>query len=340
MGSVRKTGLAAVASLALLWALPGPGLSAEESAPSRNGFSVSPASIPTEGILHGGPPRDGIPALTEPGRVPAAESPWPEDEMVIGVVRGEEARAYPLSILTWHELVNDTLGGEPILISYCPLCGSALVFDRRIGGFPRTFGVSGLLYRSDLLLYDRETESLWSQIKSEAVTGPALGSRLRVLRSALVAWGTWKREHPSTTVLSPETGYRRDYSSTPYRGYAQSERLMFPAPLDGRYHPKMPTLGVRLPDGASRAYPAAELVRAGGAVDEDFEGRSLQVRYDPDAQVFDVEAPPEIEVVESYWFAWAAFHPEASVFTWALNEELEPPTARRAAGPGVEEDGQ
>ena len=313
MGRVRKMGLAT--ALLLICAAAAPARAGD--APVRNGFRLEPAAVPADEILHGGPPRDGIPALTKPERVPASESPWHDDEIVIGVVRGGEARAYPVAILTWHELVNDTLGHEPILVSYCPLCGSALVFDRRVGGRTRTFGVSGLLYRSDLLLYDRETESLWSQIESAAVTGPALGVRLGVLRSSLVPWGVWKREHPDTTVLSLDTGHHRDYGASPYGDYARSERLIFPSPLDRRYHPKMPTLGVRLPGGAARAYPAIELVRAGGLVEDELEGRAVEVRYDPDAQVFDVDAPDELEVIEAYWFAWAAFHPDGTVFTVA-----------------------
>ena len=128
--------------------------------------------MPVEEILAGGPPRDGIPALDEPKFVSAAASVWEDDEHVVGVSVGGESRAYPLAILVWHELVNDSLGGEPILVSYCPLCGTAMVFDRRVGGRERRFGVSGLLYLSDLLLYDRASESLWSQISATAVTGP------------------------------------------------------------------------------------------------------------------------------------------------------------------------
>jgi hypothetical protein len=287
---------------------------AQERAPNLNGFELSPASIPVEEIRRGGPPRDGIPALVDPKMVSAAAAPWADDEPVVGVALEGDARAYPLAVLNWHELVNDAVGGEPVLVSYCPLCGTALVFDRRVGGQVRTFGVSGLLWQSDLLLYDRETESLWSQISSEAVTGAAHGTRLRVLRSAVVPWAHWKREHPETTVLSPETGHRRDYGKSPYGDYAVSEELYFPLDVDGRYHPKMPTIGVRLVSGPARAYPAAEVARAGGRVAERFEGRAIEVSYDADAQVFDVNAPPEVEVIEGYWFAWAAFHPQGSVF--------------------------
>jgi hypothetical protein len=284
------------------------------SAPIRNGFSLDPASIPVDEILAGGPPRDGIPSLDHPPVLRAAEAPWKADDLVLGVVWNGEARAYPLAILEWHELVNDTLGERPILVSYCPLCGTGIVFDRRIEGVVRSFGVSGLLYRSDLLMYDRETSSLWSQIAAESVTGPSIGQRLALIGSRIARLAEWKRSHPETTVLSRETGQRRDYGRSPYAGYADSDRLAFPAPLDRRYHPKMPTVGLRVRGGGARAYPALEVTRAGGEVQELFDGKPVTVAFDPEAAVFRVGAPEPIEVVQGYWFAWAAFHPETSVF--------------------------
>jgi hypothetical protein len=283
----------------------------------RNGFPLEPGSIPASEILAGGPPRDGIPALDHPSTLRAAQADWSDDERVLGVVAAGRARAYPVAILNWHELVNDTLGGEPILVSFCPLCGTGMVFDRRVAGEARSFGVSGLLYRSDVLMYDRSTESLWSQIRAEAVTGPLLGQRLRMLRAHMDLWGQWRRDHPETTVLSRKTGHRRDYDRSPYAGYADSRELIFPAPLDRRYHPKMPTLGLRVPGEGARAYPASELARAGGSLEERFLGHPVRIAYDADRQVFDVDAPPEVEVVEGFWFAWAAFHPDTSVYTFA-----------------------
>ena len=160
MRRIRTGAAGPVATLLLLAAT-----AAAHAAPrTANGFILEPGAIPAEEILAGGPPRDGIPALSHPPHASAESAPWSDDTLVIGVAQNSEARAYPLDILIWHELVNDTLGGRPILVSFCPLCGTGIVFDRRIDGSDRTFGVSGLLYRSDLLLYDRETESLWSQI--------------------------------------------------------------------------------------------------------------------------------------------------------------------------------
>ena len=288
---------------------------APAAAGEKNGFVLEPASVDAAEILAGGPPRDGIPALDAPKTVAASAAPWDDDERVIGVAIAGQARAYPLAILVWHELVNDTLGGQPILVSYCPLCGTGIVFDRRIGGKTRRFGVSGLLYRSDLLLYDRETESLWSQISAHAVTGPSRGARLRLIRSEVTTWGEWKSAHPSSRVLSRETGHRRRYDEGPYGDYALTERLLFPVPRDARYHPKMPTVGLRVAGGAARAYPAEEVMRAGGEVRERFAGHPVRVAYDGEEQLFRVEAPAPVEVIEGYWFAWAAFHPDTEVFT-------------------------
>ncbi len=301
--------------LPFAWALLALAAPPAASGKTLNGFDLSPAAIPVREIQRGGPPRDGIPALVRP-RVEASDlTSWPANTRVVGVEMAGESRAYPVAILDWHELVNDRLGSEPILVSYCPLCGTALVFEGRVDGDSRTFGVSGLLYKSDVLMYDRETESLWSQIQARAVTGPALGQPLRLLRSTLTTWGEWRREHPESTILSPQTGYARDYGRTPYDGYADSARLYFPVKLDGRYHPKTPTVGLRLASGEARGYPAQEVVKAGGRLEDEFQGRAIVVEYRRETRSFRVEAPPDVEVIEGYWFAWAAFHPDTEVWT-------------------------
>lgn len=289
---------------------------ADEAAEPRtaNGFQLESARIPVDQILRGGPPRDGIPALDAPPHVAADESPWREEQWVVGVERGDESRAYPLALLVHHELVNDELGGDPILVSYCPLCGTALVFDRRVSGKPLRFGVSGLLFQSDLLMFDRSSESLWSQISAEAVSGPMAGSRLKLLRSRMVPWSSWRDQHPMTTVLSADTGHRRPYGRTPYGDYATSSRLLFPVARDTSRHPKLRTLGLRVPDGPSRAYPGAEVAKAGGRVEERFAGGRVVIEYDAQSGVFRYEVPEGVEAIEGYWFAWMAFHPESSVY--------------------------
>jgi hypothetical protein len=176
-----------VAGLAAACALAMP-LMADEI--TMNGFRVDGASIPVADIRHGGPPRDGIPAIDEPRFVSAAEARFLKpDDRVVGVVRGGVARAYPIAILNWHEVVNDRFGDEAVAVTFCPLCGTAMVFAAEAGGRQLQFGVSGLLYNSDVLLYNRQTESLWSQIMAEAVTGPMQGTRLEFLPTAHLATG-------------------------------------------------------------------------------------------------------------------------------------------------------
>ncbi len=299
----------------LICGAPRTGAAEPDESPRLNGFDLSAASVPIDRILPGGPPRDGIAALDHPPAVSAGEAGrWPDTARVIGVVRGGEARAYPIRILEWHESVNDSLGGEPILVTYCPLCGTGMVFDRRLDGATRNFGVSGLLYNSDLLLYDRESESLWSQIAARAITGAANGKRLRLLPSSLVPWGVWKEQHPDTTVLTVETGYQRPYDRSVYVSYRRSRKIRFPVEVDERYHPKQPTLGLRIEGGPARAYPIAEVRKAGGSVREEFAGVEVEVLYDPERFEFTARAPEPIEAVQGYWFAWMAFHPESSVF--------------------------
>jgi hypothetical protein len=298
--------------LALLLAIPA------EAEESLNGFLLQPSRVPIEEILRGGPPRDGIPALDHPSMLAADEANFRDDEWVIGIEWEGEARAYPIQILVWHELVNDTIASRPILVSYCPLCGTGMVFERpgsvSMNEEAIRFGVSGLLYQSDMLMYDRASESLWSQISATAITGKRMGQRLEVLRSTQERWGDWRRAHPKTKVLSRDTGFRRSYGRGPYGNYATTRELLFPVRQDRRYHPKMRTMGLRLASGEARAYPAAELERRSEGLVENFEGHPVRISYDVSSKRFDVEAPSEVEVIEAYWFAWVAFHPATTVY--------------------------
>ncbi len=146
------------------------------------GFDFSKHSIPRSEIRSGGPPKDGIPAILEPKFVRVDQATFIKDQdRVLGLVHHGESKAYPINILNWHEIVNDVVGGRPVFITYCPLCGTGMAFDPTFNGRVYTFGVSGLLYKSDVLMYDHQTESLWSQIRKEAVTGEMIGSRLTLL---------------------------------------------------------------------------------------------------------------------------------------------------------------
>ncbi len=201
--------------------------------------------IRLEEIVWGGVKKDGIPALTNPPRIPADQAGYlTPGELVFGVrIRGD-ARAYPLRILDWHEMFNDVIGGIPVSLAYCTLCGSAILFDTRVPGRrePLVFGSSGLLYRSNKLMYDEETNSLWNQFTGRPVVGELTGSgiRLRVLPVVITRWEDWRTSHPDTTVLSLDTGHERDYRpGQPYGAYFRSPELMFPVVIrDRRLDPK------------------------------------------------------------------------------------------------------
>ena len=201
--------------------------------------------IRLEEIVWGGVTKDGIPALVNAKQIPHAAASWLTGrELVFGVEIAGDARAYPLRILDWHEMFNDVVGGVPVSLAYCTLCGSGILFDTRVPGRkePFVFGSSGLLYRSNKLMYDTETESLWNQFTGRPVVGELTGSGigLKILPVVISSWEDWRRAHPETTVLSLETGYRRDYRpGQPYGAYFASPELMFPVVVrDRRLAPK------------------------------------------------------------------------------------------------------
>jgi hypothetical protein len=178
-------------------------------------------TIDYDELLSGGPPRDGIPSIDKPQFVdPGEAAEWLADsEPVISLEIGGDARAYPLQILTWHEIVNDTVGDVPVIVTFCPLCNSAITFDRRLGGEVYEFGTSGLLRNSDLVMYDRTSESLWQQLTGEAIVGDLVGEQLTFLPSSIVSFAHFRSAFPDGVVLSRETGYRRSYGQNPYAGY-------------------------------------------------------------------------------------------------------------------------
>jgi hypothetical protein len=289
-----------------------------QAAPLKNGFDLAGSLVPTSEIHQGGPPRDGIPALDDPRFVAAGEAGFLEDtDRVLGLVLGGEARAYPIGILNWHEIVNDQVAGRPVAVTFCPLCGTGVAFDARIGGDRALFGVSGLLYNSDVLLYDRRTQSLWSQIKRQAVSGPLKGQRLRALPVDHTTWRAWRAEHPKTLVLSTHTGHKRDYRKDPYAGYESEAGLYFPiSARSKRYHPKERVLGLELA-GRFKAYPFAELARTGEREIRDrVKDHEVLIRFDAEngsARAFDAEGRP-LAGINGFWFAWYAFHPDTEVF--------------------------
>ena len=222
-----------------------------------------------EEIVWGGVRVDGIPALDEPRMIGAAAATYlNDDDRVFGVEIGGDARAYPLRVADWHEMVNDTVGGTKVSLAYCTLCGAGILFAGRVAGRAEafTFGSSGLLYRSNKLMYDRATDSLWNQFTGRPVAGRLTGSgiELTVLPVVLAPWAEWRRAHPGTRVLAIETGFIRNYAAgAAYRDYFASDRLMFPAAVRNPATQKERAFGIRAPGGV-RAWPLARF--HGGAV--------------------------------------------------------------------------
>ncbi len=200
-----------------------------------------PLVDPSE-IISGGPPPDGIPPIDDPQFVESGAVDFLEpDELVLALEIDGDARAYPIQIMVWHEIVNDTVGGVPVAVTYCPLCNSAVAMDRRVGDRVLDFGTSGKLYQSALVMYDRQTESLWSHFTGEAIAGTLTSETLEFFPVATVAWAEWKAANPQGTVLSRDTGVSRDYGRNPYVGYdtsAQSRPFAFEGDIDARLEPK------------------------------------------------------------------------------------------------------
>ena len=284
-----------------------------------NGFDLSNASLPVEQILHGGPPRDGIPAISNPKLIAAIEADYLEaDDRIVGIEINGEARAYPVSILNWHEIVNDRIGERYFAITYCPLCGTAVAFDATIDGEATEFGVSGLLYNSDVLLYDRATESLWSQIMSESVAGPRVGMRLTPLPISHTTWRDWLQRHPDSVVLSNDTGFSRDYSRNPYAGYETSRTTYFAVNNEApdNYHPKEVVVGLGI-DGVYKAYPFIELDKQGKErFSDSVNGTRFNFEWDSENRSITItnDAGEAVAGIQGFWFAWFAFHPDTEVF--------------------------
>jgi len=275
-----------------------------------SGFTLSPSLIPVDQILSGGPPKDGIPALTNPHMETAeAADHWLEKhDLILGVVIQGKARAYPIRIMNWHEIVNDHIGGKPVVISYCPLCGSGMAFDT-----DDRFGVSGMLYQSDVLLYDKKSESLWSQLMMQAVAGSRTGEKLQLLPIEHSTWKTWKTKHPNTSVLSRHTGFRRDYSRNPYAGYESVSGTYFPVyHHDERLPSKAWVIGLSM-GNHHLAWRLNDLKKT-GSHQLKWQQHTLSITVHGEGiQIRDVESNKTLPVTRLYWFAWVAFHPDTEL---------------------------
>lgn len=268
-------------------------------------------------IRSGGPPPDGIPSIDDPlfETVSEADAWLSDDEWVIALKRDDLVRIYPLDILVWHEIVNDTVAGDPVLITYCPLCGSAIAYSREIDGEAVEFGTSGKLYNSNLIMYDRLTESYWTQIGGKAVVGELTGKVLSPISIDTVTWGAWKVRYPEAEVLSRNTGHSRRYGQDPYGNYYTNRDLYFPVENeDARLHPKEVVYGIEV-NGEYKAYPESAISGA-GRIEDSVGGVEISIVEDGLGAVSFTRSENGEEIVKErdFWFAWAAFYPETLLY--------------------------
>ncbi|MFZ8907744.1 MAG: DUF3179 domain-containing protein [Nitrosopumilaceae archaeon] len=310
--------------------------------------------VPLDKIRGGGPPKDGIPSIDDPKFAEVSGSQFVSDsDVVIGLEINGDARAYPLFILVWHEIVNDNVGSTPVAVTYCPLCYTNQVFERIIDGNEVEFGTSGKLYQSNLLMYDRWTDSYWSQGLGLAVTGELSGMKLKAIPFDVITWGDWKKLHPDTLVLTTDTGYLRSYATDPYGDYYTDPRIIFPVDnMDDLMHPKEVILGFH-EDGIYKAYKQNDVElhnvindnigetslmlvslfsQNSRAFDRNLNGDILEFEY-VDEKIIDtktksmwnynglaISGPLEgsqltrMSMEPGFWFSWVAFHPDTVVW--------------------------
>jgi hypothetical protein len=275
-------------------------------------------------VASGGPPKDGIPAIDKPQYTSAPEADkWlAPDDVVFGVDYKGLVAAFPQRILVWHEIANETVGGERISITYCPLTGTAIGYKGSLA--PKgatTFGVSGKLVNSNLIMYDRASDSRWPQILGKAITGSLRGKQLEEFRVVWTSWEKWKLRHPATKVLSQQTGFVRNYgrNGDPYgsylgkdKGYYASDQILFkPIVEDRQLHPKTVVVGVRDRGGNAVAI-LKERLRQEQQMDVKLGGSIVTVTYDPGLDFYTATAKSTGEWINAFdamWFAWKAFYP-------------------------------
>jgi len=274
-------------------------------------------------LQSGGPGKDGIPAIDAPVFVPISKvADLPDKEPVIGLVVGSQAKAYPLRILMWHEIVNDSIAGIPVTITYCPLCNTSIVFDRRLNGKVLDFGTTGNLRHSDLVMYDRQTESWWQQYGGEAIVGTYAGEKLTIIPSRLESFESFRQRAPKGQVLIPNDSSARNYGANPYVGYDQSPfPFLYKGVVPKGVSPMMRVVAVEnvaftLPylmekqqiekDGLTLDWHAGQVsvLEAAKIADSHDVGNVRVQRNDQD-----------VPHVVTFAFAFFAFHPEGTLYT-------------------------
>ncbi len=281
------------------------------------GFDESTTkTVALDDLKQGCPTRDCIPSIDSPKFVAADDADHvADDAVIIGISYSGEHRAYPAQILDHHEIVNDTIAGDAIAITWCPLCGSAVAIRRTVAGELTEFGVSGVLYNSDLVFYDRATNTLWDQIEAKGIVGPLTGEELELVPVTMTRWSRWRGAHPDTLVLSTDTGFVEDYSTDHYGKYRDSTRIVFPVSKeDDRIHPKSVVFGFDLEQGPV-AYTESLLQEQPGFQHER-NGVTHTVTLHDDGSVSLGRSGSEetFAPIRLYWFAWYTFHPQTELF--------------------------
>lgn len=273
--------------------------------------SRTPHTVPFSAVHQGCPKRDCIPAIDKPRFVVADKVRFLDDaDIVLSLTHNGVTKAYPVRIMNYHEIVNDKLGGDPLAITYCPLCGSGIAFSRRLKNKVVEFGVSGVLYNSDLVMYDRYSNTLWSQVEAAGIIGRFAGTHLQAYPMGFSRWSEWKAAHPKGLVLSPDTGFDMPYKKNPYTAYENSGKVIFPVSArDARHYPKMVVYGFILGNQAI-AYDA-KLLESGEYRDK-VGDVALQLTRGKDGSMLakDLTHDKLYKPARLYWFAWYTFHPD------------------------------
>jgi hypothetical protein len=308
--SSRRSAIALLAAAGILL-----GAAAETPPEELGGFSLAGLRVDRSLLVGGGPGRDGIKSVDAPEFSDIGSATWVgRDTEVLGVVIEGEARAYPLRMLEYHQIVNDVVGGVPIAVTYDPLAGTPFAWRRQVGGETLEFGVSGLLYNHNFLMFDRGGDSLWSQALGEAIAGPRAGQKLERIEVRQETTGAWIADHVESVFLRPPFPEKVQYRLSPYQAYWLEDRALFPVAAPGdRFHAKELVVGVVV-NGVARAYLGSILTREGGSVDEQIAGKRVRVSYRTETGTFSWEVDEGVDVWEAYWFAWKAFHPKTEVW--------------------------
>ena len=271
------------------------------------------SDVPFASLMQACPARDCIPAIDQPIFVTASTVDYlRDDDLLLVLTHHDITRAYPTRILDHHEIVNDMFGSEPVAVTYCPLCGSGLAFDRRLDGQVLEFGVSSLLHNSDLVMYDRQTDSLWQQITGASFAGKSRGSQLKSLPLAMAKWKDWQQENPDAGVLTVLQIKTDRYMKDAYGDYADSEKLYMPvSATDARLHPKRVIYAMEI--GEQAIAIDGEWLAEQGLWSDDFNDQALVATYGSDGTVSASLNGKPITITRMYWFAWYSFHPNTAL---------------------------